>query len=75
MAGLELSEVLPVAFAGVQKMLSGKKFPQNVRALKMVAEEILRYLSMMWTLQCTSETSWRELQTKVLMQNCGLTAY
>ena len=42
MAGLVLSEVLPVAIAGVQKMLSGKKCHQNVRALIMVAEEILR---------------------------------
>ena len=42
MAGSGLSEVLSVAFAGVKKMFSGKKFPQNVRALRMVAEEILR---------------------------------
>ena len=41
LAGSGLSEVLPVAFAVVKKMLSGKKFPQNVRALRMVAEEIL----------------------------------
>lgn len=30
------------AFAGVPKMLNGKKFPQNVRALRLVAEELLR---------------------------------
>ena len=42
MAGSGLSEILSVAFGGVQKMLSGKKFPQNVRALRMVAEEILK---------------------------------
>ena len=42
MAGSGLSEVLSVAFAGVHKMLSGKKWPQNVRALSMVAEEIIR---------------------------------
>ena len=42
MAGSGLLEILSVAFAGVPKMLSGKKFPQNVRALRMVAEEILR---------------------------------
>ena len=29
-------------FAGVQKMMTGKKFPQNVRALRLVAEELLR---------------------------------
>lgn len=37
-----MSEVLGEVFGGVQKMLSGKKFPQNVRALRMLAEEDLR---------------------------------
>ena len=36
------SEVLGEVFGGVQKMLSGKKFPQNVCALRMLAEEVLR---------------------------------
>ena len=39
MAGLE--EVLKSAFGGVSRMLTGKTFPQNIRALKMVVEEIL----------------------------------
>ena len=37
-----LEEVLSDVFGGVSKMLTGKKFPQNVRALRMVAEEVLR---------------------------------
>ena len=39
-----LTELLSPVFAGVSKMLSGKKFPQNVRALRMVTEELLRDL-------------------------------
>ena len=37
-----LYELLESTFAGVQKMMTGKKFPQNVRALRLVAEELLR---------------------------------
>ena len=37
-----LIDILKSAFGGVEKMLTGKKFPQNVRALRMVAEELLR---------------------------------
>ena len=42
MAGSGLYELLESTFAGVQKMMTGKKFPQNVRALRIVAEELLR---------------------------------
>ena len=42
MAGSGLQELLQSTFAGVRKMLNGNKFPQNVRALRIVAEEILR---------------------------------
>ena len=44
MADNGIVEILSVAFGGVLKMLSGKKFPQNVRALMMLVEEILRPL-------------------------------
>ena len=45
-----LIDILNSAFGGVDKMLTGKKFPQNVRALRMVAEEHLRpYLENMET--------------------------
>ena len=37
-----LAEVLESSFSGVAKMLSGKKFPQNFRALRMLTEELLR---------------------------------
>ena len=37
-----LDEVLGAAFSGVSKMLSGKKFPQNFRALRILTEELLR---------------------------------
>ena len=32
---------MKAAFGGVAHMLSGKKFPQNARALRMVTEEVL----------------------------------
>ena len=35
-------EVLSAAFGGVKKMLIGKTFPDNVRALRMMVEELLR---------------------------------
>jgi hypothetical protein len=37
-----LEDILSEVFGGVPKMLSGKKFPQNVRALIFLAEEVLR---------------------------------
>ena len=39
-----LSEIMKSTFAGVPKMLTGKKFPQNIRALRLVVEELLRPL-------------------------------
>ena len=42
MAGSGLEDILKSAFAGVPKMLAGKKFPQNVRALRILMEEMLR---------------------------------
>ena len=37
-----LSDILKSAFGSVEKMLSGKKYPQNFRALCMLVEELLR---------------------------------
>ena len=37
-----VSEILKLVFGGVKKMLTGKKFPMNMRAMRMVAEELLR---------------------------------
>jgi hypothetical protein len=42
MAETGIVEVLSEAFGGILKMLIGKKFPDNVRALRMLTEEILR---------------------------------
>lgn len=42
MAGSGLVDVLNSTFSGVQKMLTGKKYPDNVRALRMLTEELLR---------------------------------
>jgi len=42
MADTGLQPIMEVAFRGVAKMLAGKKFPQNVRALRMVVQELLR---------------------------------
>ena len=42
MQGSGLSEVLSTTFAGITKMLSGKKSLQNVRATRLVVEELLR---------------------------------
>ena len=39
-SGLDL--LMKSAFAGVEKMLIGKKFPMNVRALRIVVIELLR---------------------------------
>ena len=41
MANSGLEDILKSGFGGVQKMLSGKKFPQNVRALRIFMEEVL----------------------------------
>ena len=42
MANSGLAGILKSTFAGTEKMLSGKKFPMNVRALRLVVLEILR---------------------------------
>ena len=35
-----LNKLLDSTFAGVQTMITGKKFPQNMRALRIVAERL-----------------------------------
>lgn len=42
MAESGLKEVLAASFGSVDKMLQGKKYPQNVRALRLLTEELLR---------------------------------
>ena len=60
MQGSGLSEVLESTFAGVTKMLIGKKFPQNIRAMRLVFEELLRS-----TMSNCSVTSMEELLTRL----------
>ena len=42
MADSGLEDIMKSSFGGVAQMLSGKKFPQNFRALQLVTEELLR---------------------------------
>ena len=42
MASSRLTQLVKSAFEGVEKMLTGKKFPQNFKVLCLVAEELLR---------------------------------
>jgi hypothetical protein len=42
MAGSGIVEILGTAFAGVMKMMTGKKFPGNIRAMRMLTEMLLQ---------------------------------
>ena len=42
MKGTGLEEIMARVFGGVKKMLDGKKYPDSFRALRFVAEELLR---------------------------------
>ena len=42
MAETGLAQILESVFGGVEKMLTEKKFPMNMRDIRMVAEELLR---------------------------------
>ena len=42
MANSGLKEILNKTFSSVKKILNGKKFPMNLRALRMVVEELLQ---------------------------------
>ena len=45
MAETGLAQILESVFGGSEKMLTGKKFPMNMRAMRMVAEELLRNIA------------------------------
>ena len=55
MADTGLSDIMSYVFGGVSKMLTGKKFPQNIRALRMVAEEALRGIIQDEPLHCSGD--------------------
>ena len=71
------NEVLGDVFAGVTKMLSGKKFLYNVRALRMLVEEVLRsticfekQIITCMVIFKHSSTSWASVAEQT---SCGLT--
>ena len=53
MADTGLSDIMSSVFSGVSKMLTGKKCSQNVRGLRMVAEEALRGIIQDKPLHCS----------------------
>ena len=61
-SGLDL--LMKTAFPGVEKMLLGKKFPQNVRALRIVVIELLRPLIDVNTCQDDFTATLQELSNK-----------
>lgn len=42
MAGSGIVKILGTAFAGVMKMMTGKKFPDNIGAMRMLTEMLLQ---------------------------------
>ena len=44
MAGTGMKEILEKAIGGAPKMLTWKRYPQDLRALRMLMEEVLRPL-------------------------------
>ena len=76
MAGSGLEDILKSTFAGVPKLLSGKKFPENVRALRIVVEELLRPLlkidqvSDFDSLMACLETASQQSRTTKLWVDC-----
>jgi hypothetical protein len=60
MTETELADVLSAVLGGVAKMLTGKKFPHNVRAMCLVTEEILRHC-----LQTTAAACKRDLMKEL----------
>ena len=55
MADTGIEEILSASFGGVLKLLSGKKFRQNVRAFRMPVEELFRNLLNKHNFQCMDE--------------------
>ena len=55
MAGSGIVEVLSEAFGGVLKMLAGKTYPDNVRALRMLVEELIRPFFQIQNMLCMDD--------------------
>ena len=71
-----LAEILASVFGGVGKMLTGKKFPMNMRAMLMLAEELLRDIIGEGYLKSNDDLMtvmyWKSLQQQVALSSCGL---
>ncbi|KAH3735393.1 hypothetical protein DPMN_041920 [Dreissena polymorpha] len=69
MAKSGLEELIESTFAVVSKLLNGKKYPQNVRALRIVTEEFLRKV---FTENNCQTVDNLEMHLPVVRLNCGL---
>ena len=66
MSGSGLKSILCGTFGSVEKRLEGKKYPHNIRALRLLTEEILRPIitKMSWT----TWLAWRILRQNFLLK-------
>lgn len=55
MKGTGLEEIMAKVFGGVKKMLDGKKYPDNFRAFRIVATELLREVIQPSSFETTDE--------------------
>ena len=55
MAGTGIQEILSTASGGLLKMLTGKKYPQNVRAFRILVAELLRPIFAKHHLECMDD--------------------
>ena len=74
MSNTDLADILSSGFAGVAKMMIGKKFPICIRALRIVVEMILAPL--ITNLNCNDDLMevLQEEQVGVRPTSCGLTS-
>lgn len=74
MSNTDLADILSSGFAGVAKMMIGKKFPICIRALRIVVEMILAPL--ITNLKCNDDLMevLQEEQVGVRPTSCGLTS-
>ena len=69
MADTGLDDILGAAFSGVGKMRSGKKFPKNICALQLVAEELLCPIIMAHPDNPNNMDELREILNTIASQN------
>ena len=66
MAKTSLAKILESIFGGVVKMLTGKQFPMNMRAMHLVTKELLRDVVEQSHLMCRDDllTALEDLVTR-----------